>query len=97
MRKLLLMLILPLSLFCASEDDTCFMEFYVPHIEANLNAKFYQYCINGYSFLVHAETEIAMTQNFISLNGFSSPATCSCEIMRMISKKDKELQNGNQN
>lgn len=87
MKKLLLLLILPLTLFCASEEDTCYMPFNVPHVAA-FNVDFlFQYCIDGYSYIVYRDT---ITQSFIRDNGKTVPATCSCEVMKIITEKDKE-------
>lgn len=86
--KKLLLLILPLYLFCASEDDTCYTTYTIPSPSKDLiDIDMLHVCIDGYSYtMLLLNRYSGITQMFINVDDKVVPATCSCELMKSMSK-----------
>lgn len=89
MKKLLLLL--PLYLFSASENDTCYSNFTIPNINQDQNdLKFIHICIDGYSYIYDNKNGKSLVQNFMLIdNKTTIPVVCDCEVMKLMDQVKK--------
>lgn len=92
--KFLLILILPVMLFCASEDDNCYTKFSIPDVHGKEKPQtYYHVCIGGYSYVYRRDSStgsIAIQQNWIAVDSVkqkSVPLTCDCDVMKKQTSK----------